>query len=185
MNTHVRYKKITPEDLGQVLDTSKMTVNVEHLVEEYFILFKDCIVEVFLGELDGQYYLVSKALAEQFYSYLKAHNFCNATLYGGMTREGELFFFPLMTSLPNEIYNWRMAAIEHALDYQWVNIDESDNSFTADAIDPSDAPFPDLTPIQMLNIAFKGEQFVNDIHHPCFSELGINSGVSLDIESLG
>ena len=182
MNTHATYQKITQEDLGQVLDTSKITVKVEHLLEQDFILFKDCIVEVFLGELDGQYYLVSKALAEQFYSYLKAHNFCNATLYGGMTREGELFFFPLMTSLPNEIYNWRMAAIEHALDYHWVKVDEHTNRFTADAIDPRDAPFTDLTPIQMLNIAFPGEQFVKDINHHCFSELGMKPSVSLDIE---
>ena len=182
MNTHATYKKITQEDLGWVLDTSKMSIKVDPLLGQDFILFKDYEIEVFLGEMEGQYYVVSKVLAEQFYSYLKAHNFCNATLYGGMKREGELFFFPLMTSLPDEVYNWRMAAIEHALDYQWVKVDEQTNKFTSDAIDPDDAPFTDLTPVQMLNIAFQGQQFVKDIHHHCFSDLGMKPGVSLAVE---
>lgn len=169
MNHTITFKNITETDLGHVQDFTGCSVTVEQVLNEEFTLFQHCYIEAFLGRVNDRYCLVSSPLANHYQDTLIQQGFSNAFLYGGITKTGRLFLFPMQIQPPDEDFNKLMVVLESALENQWIRvIDQSNFEFTSCAIDEDTPCETDLTPLEMLNLAFQGDQFINDLNHPVF-----------------
>ena len=163
---------------------------IKIFTHEFFTLFPDYALKVFIGYLDNDWYIVQHAIAKQYHAQFKALGFCNATLYGGVTKKGKGFFLPVYARRVDKqgqdtldkygnVYDDYMELVENAIG-SWVLID-SMNSIADISVDrKSHLPQPMHSPQEMLLKAFPGRFRIETEQHRLVQELIANN----DIEEL-
>lgn len=161
----------TCADFGWVNATSSNNeVEIGLIRQEYLYFFNSYDVQVFMRHnLNGDSILVTKEIALKHQAILEALNFKNHTLFGGITQAGQLFFMPIAETAEGidaddvellDMVAWSQAG-------NWVKLDQDDTvNFIKRSVDQHAAPTAPLSITDMLMLAFKDDQLIQDDNHP-------------------
>jgi hypothetical protein len=188
----MNYNSLTPQmidldDLGLFPERTPRFVWIKMWRDVFLTLFPNYSVDVSLGFIDNQNYLVKKSLLEDYPKSFDKMGFANATLYGGITAKGDLFFLPVYhpRSKNQQQYRFYMNRVKMAQS-NWINIKEDDEGshVTIKTFENILQPEPEMTLAQMINEAFPGEYYIQNSQHPLLRKKQLQVYDYEDIEDI-